>query len=82
MRLNLFFTEVDGSAVSVYVNGKEAASLGREARRTPFEVDITNLARPGKNSVAFKIDHRKITEVFLGGIIRPILLIEKPARQD
>lgn len=79
-RLSLFFTELDGLAVSVYVNGKEAVSLGKEASRKPFEVNITEVIRPGENDLAFRIDHRRITEVFLGGIVRPILLIEKPAR--
>jgi len=77
-RLSLFFTEVDGQAVTVYVNGSEVGALGARARRKPFEVDITDAARPGRNVVAVKIDHRKITELYLGGIVRPILLIGKP----
>ncbi len=81
-RAVLFFTEVDGQAASVYINGRQAASLGGQARRRPFEVDISDFARPGHNVLAVKIDHRRITELFLGGIIRPILLIEKPAARD
>jgi len=77
-KLVLFFTEVDGHAVTVYVNGVEAASLEREARRKPFEIDVTDSVRSGSNTVAIKVDHRRITELFLGGIIRPILLIQKP----
>ena len=77
-RLSLFFTEVDGQAVSIYINGNEAASLDKEARRKPFEVDVTELLMPGPNVVAIKVDHRKITELCLGGIVRPVLLIEKP----
>ncbi len=80
-RWSLFFTEVDGQAVVVYVNGKQVASLGKEASRKPFEVDVTGAVTPGKNVVALKVDHRKITELFLGGIIRPILLIEKGAQR-
>jgi hypothetical protein len=76
-RTSLFFTEVDGQSVSVYINGNEVASLGSEARRRPFEVDVTGAIKPGPNLVAIKIDHRKITELCLGGIVRPILLIEK-----
>jgi hypothetical protein len=76
-RLSLFFTEVDGQAVTVYINGSEAASLDKDARRQPFEVDITDVVKPGRNAVAIKVDHRKITELSLGGIIRPVLLIEK-----
>jgi len=58
-------------------HGTETASLGKEARRKPFEVDVTDVLKPGPNVVAVKVDHRKITELCLGGIIRPILLIEK-----
>jgi hypothetical protein len=76
--LSLFFTEIDGQAVTVYVNGEEIAALGKEAGRKPFEVDVTRAVKPGKNLMAVKIDHGKITELSLGGIIRPILLIEKP----
>ena len=78
--LGLFFTEVDGQSVVVYVNGNHSASIGKEARRKPFEVDITEDVKPGKNVVAVKIDHTRITELFLGGIVRPVLLIEKGAR--
>jgi hypothetical protein len=76
--LSLFFTEVDGQTVTVYINGEQVASLGKEASRKPFEVDVTNAVRHGQNVVALKIDHRTITELFLGGIVRPILLIERP----
>jgi len=77
-KLALFFTEVDGDA-TVYVNGSE---VGRsERKRSPFYVDITAAARPGRNVVAVRVDHSRITELFLGGIIRPVLLIEKPARE-
>jgi len=78
--LTLFFTEVDGQSVAVYLNGKETASLGSEARRKPFEVDITGVAEPGQNTLSLRIDHSRITELFVGGIVRPILLIEKPAQ--
>ncbi|MHC4355979.1 MAG: sugar-binding domain-containing protein, partial [Planctomycetota bacterium] len=77
-RLVLFFTEVDGQAATVYVNGVEVASLEKEARRKPFEVDVTDAVKPGANTVAIRVDHRRITELFLGGTIRPILLIHKP----
>ena len=77
-KLVLFFTEVDGQAVTVYINSREVAALEREARRKPFEVDVTNAIKPGNNTVAIRVDHSRITELFLGGIIRPILLIRKP----
>jgi hypothetical protein len=80
-RLSLFFTEVDGQAVAVYINGSEVASLDKQARRKPFEVDVTDAVKPGVNTVAIKVDHRKITELYLGGIVRPVLLIEKTQSQ-
>ena len=73
-KLVLLFTEVDGDAV-VYVNGKE---VGRsEKKRQPFTVDVSTAVRQGKNSVAVRCDHSSITELFLGGIVRPVLLVEK-----
>ncbi len=72
----LFFHEVDGDA-TVHLNGKE---VGRSARkRTAFEVDVAQVARPGENALAVRVDHSNITELFLGGIVRPVLLIDKPA---
>jgi len=56
---------------------KQAAHPTSQARRKPFEVDVTDGVEPGENSVAIRVDHRRITELFLGGIVRPILLIEK-----
>ena len=73
-RLALFFTEVDGDA-TVYVNGTE---VGRsERKRKPFEVDVTAAVKPGRNVVAVRVDHSTITELFLGGILRPVLLVGK-----
>jgi hypothetical protein len=40
-------------------------------------VDISEALRPGRNVVALRVDHSKIIELFLGGILRPVLLIEK-----
>ena len=46
--------------------------------RQPFEVDVTNAIHPGENVVALRVDHSTITELSLGGILRPVLLIAKP----
>jgi hypothetical protein len=46
-------------------------------RRTPFEVDISATVQAGKNIVAVRVDHTRITELNLGGIIRPVYVIEK-----
>lgn len=67
-------------------NPKKAAAPGvKEARegmakpRTPFEVDVTGAMKTGENTVAVRVDHSQITDLSLGGIIRPVLLIAKPA---
>jgi len=73
-RLRLFFTEVDGDAV-VYLNGRELGAS--EKKRTPFSVDATAAAKPGVNTVAVRVDHTKITELFLGGILRPVAVVEE-----
>ncbi len=71
-RLFLFFAEVDGTA-TVYLNGRQVGE--HKERRTPFEVEITDAARAGENLLAVRVDHSRITELFLGGIVRPVLLI-------
>ncbi|MCS7252683.1 MAG: DUF4838 domain-containing protein [Armatimonadetes bacterium] len=78
-RLFLFFAEVDGTA-TVYLNGHQIGE--QKERRVPFEVDITDGAKAGDNLLAVRVDHSRITELFLGGIIRPVLLIavEREAR--
>lgn len=82
-KLVLVFPEVDGTA-SVYVNGKpiEATPLvpGKApgvSRRSPFEVDVTAAVKPGENLVAVRVDNRRLSELFLGGILRPVVLVEK-----
>jgi hypothetical protein len=93
--LALVFTEVDGDA-TVFVNGKKleakAVAFGpppKKAnpnaaavpRRGVFEVDLTGAVTEGENLVAVRVDNRKISELFLGGIIRPVLLIEKGRKE-
>ncbi len=74
-KLALAFTLIDGAA-EVYVNG---TSVGASTKRNaPFEIDITAAAREGKNTIAVRVDHSRMTDLFLGGIIRPVYLIEKP----
>jgi len=74
-KLTLFFAEVDGAA-TVYVNGRKVGEQPK--KRLPFTVDVAEAVRPGVNVVAVRVDHSSITELFLGGIIRPVLLVETP----
>lgn len=70
---SLFFTEVDGDA-RVWVNGREVGSS--EKKRKPFQVGISGALVSGRNTIAVRVDHQNITDLFLGGIIRPVLLID------
>jgi hypothetical protein len=82
----LVFPEVDGPA-TVYVNGKavEAQPIlpapkggAGVPRRAPFRVPLDGTVRPGDNVVAVRVDNRRISELFLGGILRPVVLVETP----
>jgi hypothetical protein len=70
----LFFTEVDGDA-RVWVNGREVGAS--EKKRTPFAVDVGGALKQGPNTVALRVDHTNITDLYLGGILRPVLLIDR-----
>ena len=85
---SMVFCEVDGDA-TVWVNGKKLearpvlappkkAAANTVPRRAVFEVDLAGVIHKGENVVAVRVDNRKISELFLGGIIRPVLLIAKP----
>ena len=94
--LSLVFPEVDGKPVNVYVNGKllepEAvlkptakAKPGAPAgpgRRNPFEVKLDGVLQTGDNSIVVKCDNRTITELYLGGILRPVVLVERSAKGE
>ena len=65
------------AAPSESTPGKPAVTADGVRRRTPFEVDITAAVHPGRNTLAVRADHTKITELNLGGLIRPVYLVEK-----
>lgn len=83
-RFALVFPEVDGPA-TVFVNGKAAEPVpllpnpkgGPLPRRAPFQVPFA-AARGSDVVVAVRVDNRKISELFLGGILRPVVLVESP----
>jgi hypothetical protein len=56
----------------------KATREGQARPRAPFEVDVTDAVHAGENVVALRADHSTITDLALGGILRPVLLIEKP----
>jgi hypothetical protein len=78
---------VNGEKVAVpekFQHPKKPVAAGMKAPRdnmakprTPFELDVTTALQPGKNTIAVRVDHTQITELSLGGIVRPVLLVEK-----
>ena len=79
-RLFLWFAEIDGANTYVFLNG-EPAGEGRPKRK-PMEVEITGKLKKGKNLVAVKIDHSRISELMLGGIIKPAMIYAAPPAAD
>ena len=87
-KISLFATEIDGNTI-LYVNGKKVeapapanpkaknANPGMFPKRAPFEADITEAVVAGRNTIALSVDHTNISELFLGGILRPILIIDR-----
>ena len=74
-KLTLYFAEIDGMP-EIYINGQKVGE--RFSRKWPFSVDVTEVVPSGENSIAIKVDHSVATDLCLGGILRPVLLIEKP----
>jgi len=80
---------VNGEKVSVpekFQNVKKPVAPGLKAPRdgmakprAPFELDVTTSLKVGRNTIAVRVDHTQITELSLGGIVRPVLLVEKGA---
>lgn len=51
---------------------------GMAKPRTPFELDVSTAMKAGDNTIAVRVDHSQITDLSLGGILRPVLLVAKP----
>jgi len=67
-----------GAVATAADPGVKPPREGLARPRAPFEVDVTGAVHPGENVVALRADHSTITDLALGGILRPVLLIEKP----
>jgi len=71
--LRLWFGEVDGSPTRVYLNGGLVGEF--TGARKPNEVEVTGKVRPGReNVVAIKSGHHGISELMLGGILKPVMV--------
>ena len=75
--LHLWFAEIDGRQVKAFLNGEPLGEF--KAARKPQEVEVTGKLRAGReNVVALKIDHSRISELMLGGILRPVMVYAGP----
>jgi hypothetical protein len=79
---HLWLMELDGYETTVYIDG-EAVGEFEKVGRKPVEVDVTGSVRPGRaHTVAIRTNHRKISELALGGILKPVMIYsgERPVR--
>lgn len=75
--LHLWFAEIDGKDVKVFLDGEFVG--GFPGARRPGEVEVTGRLRAGQeHHVAVRIDHRRITELMLGGILQPVMVYAGP----
>ena len=61
------------AVLAVPMKKKATTETPSVPRRAPFEVAVPT----GESVIAVRVDNRKITELFLGGILRPVVLVEK-----
>lgn len=75
--LHLWFGEVDGTPTQVWINGEKAGEM--TACRAPGTVEVTGKLISGKdNIIVVKTGHMGISELMLGGILRPVMLVSGP----
>ena len=75
--VHLWFAEVDGRSMKVFLNGELVGEC--QKGRRPHELEVTGKLLAGKeNVVAVKIDHGRISELMLGGIIKPVMIYAGP----
>lgn len=75
--LHLWFGEVDGRPTTVWLNGEPVGELA--GARRPGDVEVTGKVLAGRrNVVAVRTNHDKISELKLGGILRPVMLYSGP----
>ncbi len=86
--LGLWFAGVD-KRLKVWINGRPAYGMQKDRRTNEVvktdqltaghfrsvEFDVTGLVRSGaENRVAVRVDHRSLSELALGGIVKPVML--------
>lgn len=71
--LHLWFGEVDGSPTKVWLNGEFLGEF--TGARRPSELAVTGKIKAGqRNDVVIKTSHLSISELMLGGLLRPVMV--------
>ena len=66
--------ETDGNT-SVYLNGVPLVEDSKSRRL--IECPAGDALKVGENTIAVRVDHTRITELSLGGIIRPVFIVDR-----
>jgi hypothetical protein len=74
--LHLFFMEPDANDMKIWLNGELAADLTSGIKsRQPLDVDLTGKLKPDQEiQVTIRMWHRRISELALGGLLKPVML--------
>jgi hypothetical protein len=73
--LTLWFMEPDGNQIKVWLNGEPAGEVADIKSRQPYDLDLTGKLKADTDYVVtVKLWHRRISELMLGGFLRPIMI--------
>ncbi|NLC80740.1 MAG: hypothetical protein GX748_06105, partial [Lentisphaerae bacterium] len=67
--------EPDGNEIKVWLNGQSVCELQKIRSRQPLDVDLGSRLKPDTDCVVtVKLRHNWISELMLGGILRPVMI--------
>ena len=74
--LTLWFMEPDGNAIKVWLDGKPVTEAALDIRsRNPLDLDLgKRLQADAEYVLTVKLHHRRISELMLGGLLRPVMI--------
>lgn len=73
--LTMWFMEPDGNEMKVWLNGEPVAESASIKSRQPYDLDVTGRLKPDTEYVVtVKLWHRRISELMLGGLLRPVMI--------
>lgn len=74
--LTLWFMEPDGNQIKVWLNGEPVMADTIDIKsRQPLDIDLTGkLKADTEYVVSIKLWHRRISELMLGGLLRPVMI--------